>query len=257
MSDDALILAMRETGQGLPLVLLHGLFGQGGNFGAIARRLSARYRVLMPDLRNHGTSPHAATMAYPQMAADLLATLAQANALPALLMGHSMGGKVAMAAAQAAPESVARLCVSDIAPRAYPPSFDRYAAAMAALPLAPGLSRGEADRALADAVPDAGVRAFLLQNLRLDPPGWRIGLPAITAALPEISGWVPPEAPAYAGPTLFVAGERSDYILPSDHPAILRRFPRARFATVEGAGHWVHAEAPERFLAVLEPFLAG
>ncbi len=261
MSGAALILSVREVGQGPgpAVVLLHGLFGQGGNFGAIARGLAGRHRVLAPDLRNHGSSPHAPSMSYPEMAADLLATLAARDALPAVLVGHSMGGKVAMAAAQAAPESIAGLVVADMAPRAYAPSFDRFAAAMQAVPLAPGLTRGAADRALAGAVADPAVRAFLVQNLRLEanPPAWRVNLPAIAAALEEISAWVPPETPAYPGPALFIAGARSDYIRAADHPAILRRFPAARFATIEGAGHWIHAEAPERFLALVEGFLGA
>lgn len=255
----AMTLAATELGQGPPVVLLHGLFGQRGNFGAVQKRLAERFRVIALDLRNHGTSPHAASMTYPEMAADVLASLAAMGALPAALVGHSMGGKVAMAAAQADPAAVLRLCVVDIAPRSYAPGFAPYAAAMAAIPLAPGMTRGAADRALAATVPDAGVRAFLLQNLRLDgpAPSWRLNLAVVAASLEMISAWTPPEAPPYPGPALFLAGERSDYIRPGDHAAITRRFPAARIARVPGAGHWVHAEAPEAFLAALAPFLAA
>lgn len=255
----SMTLAATDQGEGPPVALLHGLFGQRGNFGAIQRRLAERFRVIALDLRNHGASPHATTMTYTEMADDVLKTLRAMGGLPARLVGHSMGGKVAMAAALAAPDAVARLCVVDIAPRAYAPGFAPYAAAMAALPLASGMTRGAADRALAGAVPDAGVRAFLLQNLRLDgpSPSWRLNLPAIAAALEDLSAWVPPEQPAFPGPTLFLAGERSDYIRPEDAPAIAARFPAARIATVPGAGHWVHAEAPEAFLGALNPFLAA
>jgi pimeloyl-ACP methyl ester carboxylesterase len=252
-------LAVREAGAGAPVVLLHGLFGHAGNFGAIARRLGERHRVLALDLRNHGGSPHATPMSYPAMAADVLATMDALGLAQAALVGHSMGGKVAMLVAQGAPARVARLCVVDIAPRAYPAAFDVYARAMAAIPLRAGLTRGEADAAMAHTVPQPAVRAFLLQNLRLDtaPPAWRLNLPVVAAALPEISAWVPPEVPAYRGPTLFLAGARSDYIAASDTAAIIARFPQARIETVPGAGHWVHAEAGEAFLAVLAPFLGG
>jgi pimeloyl-ACP methyl ester carboxylesterase len=252
-------LALREAGIGAPVVLLHGLFGHAGNFGAITRRLAERHRVLALDLRNHGASPHATPMTYPAMAADVVTTLDALGIRQVALVGHSMGGKVAMLMAQAAPERVARLCVVDIAPRAYPPAFGVYADAMAAIPLRPGLARAEADAAMARSVPQPAVRAFLLQNLRLDTdrPTWRINLAVVAAALPSISAWVPPEVPAYAGPTLFLAGERSDYITAADRPAIERRFPNARIAGVPGTGHWVHAEAGEAFLAALLPFLDG
>ena len=241
------------------MVLLHGLFGQAGNFGAIQRRLAEHRRVIALDLRNHGASPHAPAMCCRAMAADVLETLAQLGALPAVLVGHSMGGKVAMAVAQAAPDQLHRLCVVDIAPRPYASDFVRYATAMAAIPLASGLSRAQADRVLAEIEPDAGVRQFLLQNLRFDrdPPVWRINLAAIAAALPELSAWVPDAAMRYAGPALFIAGSRSDYIRPGDQLAITTHFPAARFATIAGAGHWVHAEAPHDFVGVLEKFLQG
>jgi esterase len=249
-----MILNGREQGTGAPLVLLHGLFGSAGNFGAVQRRLAARFRTIALDLRNHGESPHDTAMPYAAMAADVLETLRARDALPARLVGHSMGGKVAMAAALAAPESVGALVVVDIAPVRYPPGFRAYAEAMARMTLAPGLTRAAADAALADAVPDAGVRAFLLQNLRLGAaPAWRIGLPEITASLPGIEGWE--EAGRYDGPTLFVAGAASDYVKSEHRPGIRALFPAARFVTVKSAGHWVHAENPDGFIAVLDAFL--
>jgi esterase len=252
-----MILHAEEAGRGEPLVLLHGLFGAAQNFGAAQRRLAARFRVLALDLRNHGASPHHPDMSYEAMAGDVLETLADRAALPCALMGHSMGGKVAMRASLARPEAVSRLVVSDIAPAAYPPAFRSYAAAMQAVPLAPGLTRGQADAALAGAVPDAGIRAFLLQNLRPgSSPQWRIGLAEIAAALPEIEGWDAPHGAQYRGPTLFVSGARSDYIRIEHRPAIRALFPAARFVAVKDAGHWVHAENLEGFLAVLTGFLA-
>jgi pimeloyl-ACP methyl ester carboxylesterase len=259
MTATPLRLAAREAGQGSPVVLLHGLFGQAGNFGAIQRRLAAAHRVIALDLRNHGDSPHADAMNYPGMAADVHATLAALNALPAAVIGHSMGGKVAMALALARPEAVAQLCVVDIAPRAYAADLGRYAQAMAGLRLRPGLSRAEADRALADGVPEPAVRQFLLQNLRLDrdPPAWRLNLAAIAAQMAEISGWPDDLAGHYPGPTLVVAGARSDYVRDSDMALMEALFPRARLVRIDGAGHWVHAEAPGPFLHVVAGFLAG
>ncbi|MBV8578910.1 MAG: alpha/beta fold hydrolase [Acetobacteraceae bacterium] len=251
-----MILNAVEAGTGEPLVLLHGLFGSAQNFGAAQRRLAERFRVLALDLRNHGASPHDPDMSYDAMARDVVETLAARGALPAAIMGHSMGGKVAMSVALRQPQALSRLIVSDIAPVAYPPAFRTYAAAMQAIPLAPGLTRAQADAALADVVPEPAIRAFLLQNLRPgSSPEWRIGLAEIGAALPVIEGWDAPPGATYDGPTLFISGARSDYIRMEHRPAIRALFPAARFVSVKDAGHWVHAENPDGFLAVLVGFL--
>jgi pimeloyl-ACP methyl ester carboxylesterase len=244
-----------ETGAGAPVVLLHGLFGQSGNFGLVQRRLAVRHRVIALDLRNHGASPHAEGMSYQAMAGDVLETLEALSALPCRLVGHSMGGKVAMMAALTAPEAVERLVVADIAPVAYPPRQRGYVAAMRALPLAPGLSRAAADTALA--VAEAAVRGFLLQSLVPGAePRWKLGLAEIDAAMPEIEGWAAPAGARHDGPTLFVAGGRSDYIRAEDRGAIRALFPRARFVTLRRAGHWLHADDPEGFLDVVSAALA-
>lgn len=251
-------LRVTALGEGPPLLVLHGLFGSGGNWGGIARRLAGTHRVLLADLRNHGDSPHDPRMDYPAMAEDL-AALIEAEGGRAAVLGHSMGGKAAMVLALTAPALVSRLVVVDIAPVAYPPSFRPYAEAMAALPLRPGLRRAEADAALAGAVPDAAVRAFLLQNLRFGEgaPAWRCNLPVITGALETISGFPPIAAGVqWGGEALFVAGERSPYIDAHGRAAALARFPAAAFVVVPGAGHWVQAEAPEAFLRAVTPFLA-
>ncbi len=241
-----------------PVVLLHGLFGQARNFGQIQRALAQRWRVVALDLRNHGASPHAPDMRYATMAADVLETLAALGALPAALIGHSMGGKVAMCAALLRPASVARLLVADIAPVVYRPHNQPIVAALQAVPLHDGLTRAEADAALREAVPAAPVRAFLLQNLLLGtPPVWRIGLDEIEAAMAEVEGWDAPADTTYSGRALFVAGETSDYIRREDRPAIRALFPAARFVTVKHAGHWVHADNPAGFLAVAEAFLSA
>ncbi len=252
------ILRAVEAGDGPPLALLHGLFGAARNFGTIQRRLAARFRVLAIDLRNHGASQHAPAMDYPIMAADVADTLAARRALPASVLGHSMGGKVAMRLALERQAAVTRLGVADIAPVPYPPHFRALTEAMRAIPLEPGLTRAEADTKLAEGEPDAALRGFLLQNLHVGArPEWRIGLEAIAAALPAIEGWPDAEGAAYPGPALFIAGARSDYIRPAHRPAIRALFPHARFATLKNAGHWLHADNPNGFLALVESFLGS
>ncbi|WP_291295665.1 alpha/beta fold hydrolase [Elioraea sp.] len=253
----ALPLHVTQLGDGPPLLVLHGLFGHGGNWGGIAKHLAARHRVLLADLRNHGASPHDARMDYPAMAGDI-AALISGQGVPMTVLGHSMGGKAAMLLALTEPALVSRLVVVDIAPRRYPSAFAPYAAAMAAIPLRPDLRRTEADATLRAAVPDAGVRAFLLQNLRFGEgaPSWRCNLPVIAASLDAISDF-----PALAddarweGEALFIGGENSTYIDAAGRAAALARFPAAAFAVIPDAGHWVHAEAPEAFLRAILPFL--
>jgi pimeloyl-ACP methyl ester carboxylesterase len=254
-----MILHAIESGQGPPIALLHGLFGSARNLGVVQRALTPRFRVLALDLRNHGASPHAATMDYASMAADVLETLDQRAALPAALIGHSMGGKAAMLAALLHPAQVSRLVVADIAPVPYQHHNAEIAAALAAIPLTPGLSRAAANAALAGLVPDAGLRSFLLQNLVPGAhPGWRIGLREIAAAMPVIEGWeAPPPGTVYRNPTLFVAGAASDYVRVEHRPAIRALFPAARFVTLKHAGHWLHADNPAAFVGVLEAFLAS
>lgn len=252
-----MILNAIQAGNGPTVVLLHGLFGTARNFGAIQRALAVSYHVIALDMRNHGASPHGVDMRYPTQAADVLETLESLRATPAAVIGHSMGGKAAMAAALTRPSAVARLLVSDIAPVVYEHGNTAIAAALQAIPLSPSLTRAEADTALAQHVTDPSLRAFLLQNLRFGlSPGWRIGLEEIAASIPNLEGWVPMPG-QFDGPTLFVAGARSDYIRAEDRPTIRTMFPAARFLTVKNAGHWVHADNPDGFLSVVEAFLHG
>ena len=252
-----MILEATELGSGPPVALLHGLFGAAANFGTVQKRLAERHRVIALDLRNHGNSPHAPYMSYPAMAEDVLETLRARNALPCALVGHSMGGKVAMAAALEAPGAIARVLVADIAPVTYPPVFRAYAQAMAAMRLSGDLTRVAADRMLAATVESPAIRAFLLQNLRFGAqPGWRIGLDAIAAGLHVLEGWPDLDENAYLGPSLFVSGARSDYILPEHRPIIRAMFPAARFAVLKNAGHWLHADNPEGFVSLVDAFLS-
>jgi pimeloyl-ACP methyl ester carboxylesterase len=188
----------------------------------------------------------------------VLHTLERLGALPTVLLGHSMGGKAAMQAALMQRDAVARLIVADIAPVPYPPHLRATAEAMAALPLVPGMTRAQADAALAGVVPDGGTRAFLLQSLQLGAtPGWRIGLSEITAGFADIQVWDAPADARYLGPTLFIAGASSNYIRPVHRPIIRALFPNARFVTLKHAGHWLHADNPSGFVAVVEAFLNG
>jgi pimeloyl-ACP methyl ester carboxylesterase len=194
-------------------------------------------------------------MSYPAMAEDVLETLRARNALPCTVLGHSMGGKVAMAAALEAPGAITRLVVADIAPAQYPPAYRSYADAMATVPLHAALTRIEADRALAASIENPAIRAFLLQNLRFGPqPSWRINLPVIAACLPLLEDWPALDENAYNGPALFVAGARSDYIRPEHRPMIRMLFPAAIFATLKNAGHWLHADNPDGFVSLVDAF---
>jgi len=250
-----------SRGEGPVLVLLHGLFGQAGNFGAVQRRLAQPRegqpgrRVIALDLRNHGGSPHGMGMDYRILAEDVHQTLAGLGVLPCGVLGHSMGGKTAMALALHHPGAVIRLCVADIAPVRYPPHLASYAAAMRALPLSQGLTRAEADAALAPVVTDATERAFLLSNLRLGAdPHWRVGLDEIIAGMDDIQDWPDIAAPPYAGPVLFLTGARSRYVQPENRSAITALFPSASFVSLRNAGHWLHADDPEGFVSVVEAF---
>ncbi|MCQ9155854.1 alpha/beta fold hydrolase [Acidomonas methanolica] len=245
----------RSSGK-LPVVFLHGLFGRARNFGALQRRVAADRRTLALDLRNHGGSPHG-MMTYDLMAEDVRETLAARDALPALVIGHSMGGKTAMRLALAHPETVAGLLVADIAPTPRPFSQDGLVAALRGVRFPARLDLREAKTLLAEAIPDTAVRELMAQNLRLgDDPGWAIGLEEIAASLPALYDWPERSAARYDGPTLFVRGGRSDYVRDDDLPAIRRFFPAARIETLPEAGHWVHVEAPERFAALMLDFIA-
>jgi esterase len=238
-----------------PLLIVHGLFGSGRNWGAIARRMADSRRVVTVDQRNHGDSFRSDSHSYADMAADLAEVIAVQGG-PMDVVGHSMGGKAAMVLALTRPELVNRLVVADIAPVAYGHSQTPLVDAMAALDLPRIATRGDADRALAAAVPDDGTRAFLLQSLDLKsaPPRWRLNLPVLRAEMTKITGW-PDVSGTFTGRTLFLSGAASSYVRPEHRDAIRALFPHARFARIPGAGHWLHAEKPREFEASLRVFL--
>ena len=240
-----------------PLFVVHGLFGSARNWAALTRRFAERRPVRAVDLRNHGQSPWTDAHRYVDLAADLAQTIAAETAAPADILGHSMGGKAAMALALTAPERVARLVVADIAPVAYSHSQMPILRAMAGLDLTGLRRRAEADVRLAESLDDPGVRAFLLQSLDLgaDPPRWRLNLDALERHMPDILGWPEDLGPPFPGPALFLAGAASDYIRAEHRPAIRALFPRARLARIPGAGHWLHADKPAETAAAVAAFL--
>jgi pimeloyl-ACP methyl ester carboxylesterase len=255
--------AIGDTGS--RVVFAHGLFGQGRNWTQIGKALadparSDRHRVLLVDLPHHGRSGWEDEFDYVGIA-DRVAGLLAADD-PVALVGHSLGGKVAMVLALRHPGLVERLCVVDVSPVAYEhlSQFEGYVAAMRGLDLRSLSRRDDADAALAEAVPDPTVRGFLLQNLRRDGDDWRwqVNLEVLGADLSEIGGW--PEdrlagTPSYRGPVLWIAGGRSDYVTPAYAQAMDHWFPTSRLVTIKQAGHWVHSEQPEVFLEVLRRFL--
>lgn len=249
-------LHARLQGHGPPLLLLHGLFGSNENLGAVGRAFARAFTVYGLDLRNHGRSPRGDAMDYPTLAADVRDTMDAHGLSSAHVIGHSLGGKAAMELALSGPERVRRLVVVDIAPMDYPPRHDAELAAMRGLDPATIGSRREADDRLADAVPGPVVRQFLLKNLVRTGDGfaWRIPLDTIAEQYPQIAA-APPSPGRYEGPTLFVRGAESSHLPESAERLIRQRFPAARIETIAGAGHWVHAEAPEAFVELVRGFL--
>ncbi len=243
-------------GAGPSLMIVHGLFGSARNWGAIARRLSDRGQVIVPDMRNHGDSPWTERHRYPELAGDLAALIEAQGAGPVDLVGHSMGGKAAMAMALNRPDLIRRLVIADIAPVAYGHSQAPLVEAMRGLDTSGLSSRGEADDRLAAKVATPGVRAFLLQSLDLkaEPARWRLNLDTLVREMAHITGW--PEMPGrFDRPVLFLSGAESDYVRPEHRPLIRKAFPEARFAKIPGAGHWLHAEKPREFEATLRAWL--
>ncbi|EET47588.1 alpha/beta fold hydrolase [Thalassobium sp. R2A62] len=233
------------------LLIAHGLFGSGRNWGAIAKRVSDSRRVMAVDMRNHGTSPRFDTNSYPDMAGDLAQVLEGSVDAPSDVLGHSMGGKSAMVLALTRPELVRRLIIADIAPIGYSHTQSHLIDAMERLDLSGVSKRSEAAERL-DV--DENVKAFLLQSADLKAGEWRFNLPVLRAEMDKIIGF-PKMQGSFEGPTLFLTGGASDYVLPEHRDEIKRLFPRARFAKLPDVGHWLHAEKPREFDATVRAFL--
>jgi pimeloyl-ACP methyl ester carboxylesterase len=253
-------LSFNEYGAGPPVVILHGLFGSKRNWSSIARQLAPDFHVYAVDLRNHGESPWHEQHDYPAMAADVADLIEQQVGQPVTLIGHSMGGKVAMYLALTRPELVERLVVVDIPPARSRGTPISYVHAMQAVPLAQFSRRSEVEQALAETIADPVVRGFLVTNIISGPEGlaWTVNLDAIERQFDTILDWPATAAGRqFSGQTLFIRGNRSAFIKP-EHEAIIRQlFPAAMTESVIGAGHWVHAEQPAAFLELVQRFLAG
>lgn len=244
----------RRLGQGAPIVILHGLFGSSDNWGSIGKQLAERYDVLLVDQRDHGRSPHTDHIDYPSMADDVHKLIADLGLREVVLVGHSMGGKTAMYLAHARPDLLKHMVVVDMGPREYP--IDNQAPIIEALltsDLAHKHTRKEVEQHLAQYVPEPGVQQFLLKSLYWETPetlAWRFNVPVITRDMPKILG--PAPAATIRVPTTFVRGGQSEYITREDVPAIREQFPNSHIETVDFAGHWVHAQAPEEVMAVID-----
>lgn len=236
-----------------PVLIVHGLYGSGRNWGVIARRLADQRRVVTVDMRNHGASRWEEQHDYHALGADL-GEVVDAIGGEADLIGHSMGGKAAMILALDSPTKVRRLLVADIAPVAYSHTQVPLIHAMRGLDLSGITTRSAADAALTTAIPERDVRAFLLQSLDIPKRKWRLNLDVLERDMEKITGF-PAVSGQFDGPTLFLAGAASDYVRAEHRPLIKRMFPNARQAKIPGAGHWLHAEKPREFEAAARAFL--
>jgi esterase len=250
-------LFFTHVGTGDPVIILHGLFGSQNNWRTIARRLGEEYSVFTPDLRNHGQSPHHPIHSYASMADDVRALMDEEGLHQPFLIGHSMGGKTAMELALGTPERVKGLVVVDIAPTSSSMDVDGYLDALLSMDLSLFVSRQEVDREMVKRIPDERTRQFLLTNITRSADGklvWRINLKALADNRAQIFAGLS-GGRHYAGRTLFVRGEHSRYLHPQDEEQIRALFPNATIQTINGAGHWIHADAPEAFLAQVRSFL--
>ncbi|MBN3580953.1 alpha/beta fold hydrolase [Algoriphagus aestuarii] len=249
-------LNFKKLGTGKPLVILHGLFGSLDNWFSIAKELEKTFTLYLVDQRNHGDSPQAEEWNYEVMVEDLKEFLDQEGLEKVFLMGHSMGGKTAMNFALSYPERVERLIVADIAPRYYPVHHQTILEGLNAIDLKTIKSRKEADDILGQYVAELGIRQFLLKSLSRDSNGfiWKINLPVITEKINNVGEPLDGDK-KYEGPTLFLAGENSDYIQQSDLSEMENYFPEYEVEFISGAGHWLHAEQPEAVIEEVLKFL--
>ncbi len=242
-----------STGSARPVLIVHGLYGSGRNWGVIAKRLSDRGPVIAVDQRNHGDSFWSESHGYEDMASDLTEVIT-AQGGPVDVIGHSMGGKAAMVLALTRPELVERLIVADIAPVTYTHSQIQFIEAMRAVDLSSVEKRSDASEQLARLVDDPTLQAFFTQSLDVKDKRWKLNLDALAAEMPKILGF-PQIGGSFDKPVLFLSGAQSDYVTPDARPTIKTLFPKARFAKIPGAGHWLHAEKPREFEASVRAFL--
>lgn len=253
-------LNYKVFGQGEPVIILHGMFGTLDNWQTIAKKLAKDFMVFIVDLRNHGRSPHSSDFSYRIMSEDLKEFMESNWIYHAHIVGHSMGGKVAMQFALEHDDMVEKLVIVDIAPVHYKGNHETIFKALFALDLPNLESRNAADELLQQYIPEFSVRQFLLKNLHINKDTnqyeWKMNLPVIHEAYQEILGHTMPDS-NFEGETLFIKGEQSDYIQDEQFPSFQNYFPKARLSNIKDAGHWVHAEQPKAFLETLRNFLTN
>ncbi|MFD1062286.1 alpha/beta fold hydrolase [Winogradskyella litorisediminis] len=253
-----MILHSNIIGNGKPFVILHGFLGMGDNWKTLARQFSELdYQIHLVDQRNHGRSFHSDEFDYDVLAEDLKNYCDEHQLENIVLLGHSMGGKTAMLFAAKYPDLVEKLIVADISPRYYPVHHDAILEGLSQLDFSEIKTRGEADKALSNYVSEIGTRMFLLKNLywvEKGKLGLRINLPILKAEVSEVGEALPIHA-TFSKPTLFLRGDRSEYIGPTDEGLINRHFTDANIKTVSNAGHWLHAENPQEFFDFVVQFL--
>ena len=228
-----------------PLMIIHGLYGSGRNWGVIAKRLSDKFYVIAVDLRNHGESPWFDSHNYHDMAEDLAEVITYLKIRPDII-GHSMGGKAAMVLALKNPNLVNRLLIADIAPVKYEHDQSKFIEAMQKVDLSKVEKRSEAIMALSNFVEDKSLQSFFTQSLDLKTKSWKLNLDILSSEMQEILGF-PKIDKNFSGHTLFFRGEKSEYIRTEHREIINSLFKKARFATLKDAGHWLHAEKPREF----------
>ena len=250
-------LNFKKLGEGKPVIILHGLFGSLDNWLSVGKKLAENFEIYLLDLRNHGDSFHDEDFSYEAMAKDLADFIERQNIQNPVIIGHSMGGKVAMKFAVSASVSFDKIIVVDIAPKAYPPHHQKILEGLKSIDLENLKSRKDADDQLSEYIKEPGVRQFLLKNLSRDADSnfkWKINLPVIDAQIENVGEGLE-DRMASDKPTLFIRGEKSDYISNKDNISIVSFFPNSEIKTVKNAGHWVHAENPEELIQYVEEFI--
>lgn len=249
-------LFYREQGEGTPLIILHGLFGSSDNWLTVTKSLVQNFKIYLVDQRNHGRSPHSEEFNYTVMSKDLLEFVENNGIQEVNIIGHSMGGKVAMKFAVDNPDKVKNLIIVDIAPKYYPPHHDNELRGLKSIDPQKMPNRQVADEILSKTLPDLGVRQFLLKNMMRegDQFKWRMNLDSIEKNIENIGEPLDPRK-QFDKPTLFIRGGKSRYIKDEDFTLITEIFPNSKVTTIPSAGHWVQAAAPEEFLKIVNDFL--
>jgi esterase len=249
-------LHFKKQGQGRPIIILHGLFGMLDNWQSVANVLAEKYEVWLVDQRNHGHSPHSNEFNYDVMAADLHEFIQDHHLHLPVVIGHSMGGKTAMRHAQLFPQDPSKLVIVDMGIKQYPVHHDLIIEALNQVDTNSIQSRKEAEEILIPKIPDFGTRQFLLKNLHWSEDKkliWRFNLPVLAREIDRVVEALP--TTKVSVPALFISGEKSNYVTEEDHASILEVFPNSVFSSVANAGHWVHAEAPQTVIELVNDFV--